>query len=65
ERCFLPVPFDGEHTLEGISLPPDPNGETVTIPYPLCDQRKINCKFKVGFQQYQGLKGTSSNIAIP
>ncbi len=65
ERCFLPVPFDGEHTLEGMSLPPDPNGETVTIPYPLCDQRKINCKFKVGFQQYQGLKGTSSNIAIP
>jgi len=66
ERCFLPVPFDGQHTIEGMSLDPDPNGETVTLPYPLCDQRKnISCQFKVGFQQYQGLKGTSSNTAIP
>ena len=65
DRCFLPVPFDGKHTLEAMSLPPDPNGETVTIPYPLCDQRKVSCQFKVGFQQYQGLKGSSSNTAIP
>jgi len=66
DRCFLPVPFDGQHTIEGMVLDPDPNGETVTLPYSLCNQRKnISCQFKVRFQQNQGLKGTSSNIAIP
>ncbi|OGH14940.1 MAG: hypothetical protein A3H50_03680 [Candidatus Levybacteria bacterium RIFCSPLOWO2_02_FULL_37_10] len=65
DRCFLPIPFDGQHTLEGVPLNPDPNGETVILPYPLCDQRNAGCRFKVGFQQYQGLPGMSSNIAIP
>lgn len=65
DRCFLPVPFDGQHTIEGIALDPDPNGQTVTLPYPLCDQRNVSCQFKVGFQQHKGLQGTSSNIAIP
>lgn len=65
DHCYLPIPFDGQHIIEGMSLNPDPNGETVILPYPLCDQRKISCQFKVGFQQYQGLKGTSSNVAIP
>jgi len=66
DRCFLPVPFDGQHTIEGMALDPDPNGETVTLPYSLCDQRKnITCQFKVGFQQYQGTSGTSTNVAIP
>lgn len=65
ERCFLPVPFDGQHTIEGVSFDPNPNGETVLLPYPLCDQRKVDCKFEVDFQQYKGLKGISSNIAIP
>lgn len=66
EHCYLPVPFDGQHTIDGIAFDPDSNGETVVLPYPLCEQRKnISCEFKVGFQQYQGFKGTSTNIAIP
>ncbi|MEK7559215.1 MAG: hypothetical protein AAB521_02845 [Patescibacteria group bacterium] len=64
-QCFLPIPFDGQHTLEGMSLNPDPNGETVTLPYPLCGRRNASCQFKVVFQQYQDLQGISSNIAIP
>lgn len=65
DRCFLPIPFDGQHTIEGVSFDPNPNGETVSLPYPLCDKRRVDCQFEVDFQQYQGLKGTSSNISIP
>lgn len=65
ERCFLPVPFDGQHTIEGVSFDPNPNGETVLLPYPLCNERKVDCRFEVDFQQYQGTFGTSTNVAIP
>lgn len=65
DRCFLPIPFDSQHTLEGVSFDPNPNGGTVLLPYSLCDERKVDCQFEVDFQQYKGLKGTSSNIAIP
>lgn len=65
ERCFLPIPFDEQHTLEERSFNPDPNGETVLLPYPLCDQRKVDCQFEVGFQQYKGTSGVSTNVAIP
>lgn len=64
DRCYLPIPFDSQHTIEGMSLNPDPNGETVTLPYPLCDQRNVSCQFKVGFRQYQNTFGTSTNIAL-
>lgn len=65
ERCFLPIPFDEQHTLEGIVFNPDPNGETVLLPYSLCDTRKVDCQFEVGFQQYKGTPGISTNVAIP
>ena len=64
DRCFLPIPFDGQHAIEGVALDPDQNGETVTLPYPLCNQRNVNCQFKVGFRQYQNTFGTSTNIAL-
>lgn len=65
ERCFLPIPFDEQHTLEGITFNPDPNGETVLLPYSLCDTRKVDCQFEVGFQQYKDTPGISTNVAIP
>lgn len=65
ERCFLPVPFNGNHTIEGISFDPDPNGETVLLPYSLCENKKVNCEFTVGFQQFKGWTGKSTNVAIP
>lgn len=65
ERCYLPVPFSGKYTIEGISLDPDSaNGETVILPYSKCD-KNINCQFEVGFQQYFNFRGTSTNVAIP
>ncbi len=65
EKCYLPVPFDGKYNLDGLLFPPDPNGETVTLPYPKCDKKNVNCEFKVGFEQYEGFTGTSTNIALP
>lgn len=65
EHCFLPIPFDEQHTLDGMVFNPDPNGETVLLPYPLCDQRKVDCQFEVNFQQYKDTSGISTNVAIP
>lgn len=65
EVCNIPVPFSGVYTIEGISFDPNPNGETVILPYPKCDKNKVVCQFNVDFQQYRGFKGTSTNRAIP
>lgn len=65
-KCFLPVPFSGTYSLEGMSLDPDLSGDTVTLPYERCAEKGITCQFQVKANQYSGnLAGISTNIAIP
>jgi YVTN family beta-propeller protein len=72
QKCYLPVPFNGIHALEGQSLDPSRswnNGTVVDLGlvYPLCAvKQNVNCQFKVKFQEWRDVfQGSSSNIAIP
>ncbi len=55
-KPYIPIPFTGTHILEGTSLDPNPNGETVAY---------AKRTFRVDFGQYTGWRGVSSNVAIP
>ncbi len=55
---YLPVPFNGTHTLEGMSLNPNHNNTDTPVNY-------AKHWFLVEIEEWQGLTGVSSNVAIP
>jgi hypothetical protein len=54
----LPIPFNGPHTLEGMSLNPDHNNTGMPVNY-------SKHWFLVEYEEWKGLPGTSNNVAIP
>jgi YVTN family beta-propeller protein len=68
-HCYLPIPFNGTHIIEGMSLDPNQLGDgdpvDLGLVYSLCKVRKSDCQFKVKLQEWRGTPGRSSNNAKP